>query len=183
MRLFDRVWPLYNSSGHNAHDFLMALLPTTPLAERTELAKELIWELRKVASTPEQIRTCKAKPTGQPAPDVKPLTAAAPLVSRTQDLATAEDPRQLVSVWRKMQAQADHHTAETLRQRVKEMLESPLDTFTPAELRQLAGALTDVQRIQRLALGLSPDNPGIPVRDELEEKGVEVRFVPRNRAS
>jgi hypothetical protein len=182
MRLFDRVWPLYHSSGHNANDFLAALLPTTPLAERTELAKELVWELRKMASTPEQIRTCKAKPTGQPAPGVLPLTAAAPLAP-VQNLATAEDPRQLVSVWRKMQAQADHHTAEILRQRVKEILESPLDTFTPAELRQLAGALTDVQRIQRLALGLSPDNPGIPVRDELEEKGVEVRFVPRSRAS
>ena len=82
---------------------------------------------------------------------------------------------QLVQGWRKKQAKSDWETADAIRTHIKLLLNNavmqkpdPLGgkpeirtKLTPSQIRSLTGALADLQRIQRLALGMSTENIGV----------------------
>lgn len=91
----------------------------------------------------------------------------------------APSPWQVVEAWRRNQALEDYKTADAIRSQIKLILkkavaktqvvdavtgETRVDvvtTLTPIQIRALAQAAADLQRIQRLALGLSTENVGI----------------------
>ena len=81
---------------------------------------------------------------------------------------------QLVQDWRRKQAKDDYQTADQARLAIKLTLKDSLKqeagpdgkpvyrtTLKPHEIRQLTQAMTDIQRVQRLALGLSTENVGV----------------------
>lgn len=90
-----------------------------------------------------------------------------------------EDPFQLVLEWREKQALADYRSAERIRTSINLYLQDSVQkvphpdqvknkgefvyktSLKPGEARQVAQALEAVQRVQRLALGLSTDNIGV----------------------
>ena len=80
-----------------------------------------------------------------------------------------ETPTQTILRFRRMQAHADFVSAQNLRQvinRYIDVVESLIERqdtaaqVRPSDIRQIAGALRDLQSIQRVALGLPVDNVG-----------------------
>lgn len=175
---FKYIFTLYASSGHHAQDFIDALFPEDTPEDRKRLAKELLFELKATATTPEHFQTAGAKRTGTPAP----IAPYAPPTYAPTVLAEAQDPASLVREWRKLQARADHHTAEMVRNKVQEFIQTTKD-LSPSEMKALASALADIQKIQRLALGLSSENVGLPIKDDLQSSGIEVEFVATDKVS
>lgn len=169
---FDRLYDKYSISGYHAHDFVLAAHPELTSDEQRLLAKQLIRELHAGATSPRHFATLKATPTGSPAP----LTNQGTVSRLTPVIIEAQTPQQLVKEWRKLQAQADHQTAELVRSRIHEFMES-LSQPTASELRALAGALVDLQKVQRLALGLSSENVGLPIDTDSIACGIEVKFA------
>lgn len=117
-----------------------------------------------------------------------------------------EDGWALVLDWREKQSLDDYRTADRVRTSIKLMLSESIETVTssdgkvsyrsklkPAEARQLSQALEAIQRVQRLALGLSTDNIGVNMGNgkgagasgaEVEkpvEEGVPTFVVEMNR--
>lgn len=81
---------------------------------------------------------------------------------------------QMVEQWRSKQAVEDYRTADTARAVVRLLLKSAIvkvkkadgseafeASMKPHEVRQLTQAMADIQRVQRLALGLSTENVGV----------------------
>jgi len=83
-----------------------------------------------------------------------------------------------INAWRQRQALDDWRSADALRTAIKIIIrekilkkEGQVNTVLKAvEIRQLAQALCDIQRVQRLALGMSTDNVGIDRPDSNVEK-------------
>lgn len=87
--------------------------------------------------------------------------------------------------WRANQANHDWKTSDTIRMHIALVLKHGLQkirvdgrdewatTLKPGDIRQLAMAAADVQRVQRLALGMSTDNIGVDSPDSNVEKAVE----------
>jgi hypothetical protein len=83
---------------------------------------------------------------------------------------------QLVQGWRRGQAGKDFECAEKLRQHLDSLLAQHLkivdgemiSKLTPTSLGRLADTAAKIQRMQRLALGMSTDNVGIPILPEPE---------------
>lgn len=93
---------------------------------------------------------------------------------QTGGKAYREDGWALVLDWREKQSLDDYRTADRVRTSIKLMLSGSIEAVTsqdgkvtyrsklkPAEARQLSQALEAIQRVQRLALGLSTDNIGV----------------------
>lgn len=82
---------------------------------------------------------------------------------------------QLIQQWRSKQAVEDYKTADALRNAIKVILSDSIkketkdgkSVFTtklkPSEIRALSHATAEIQRVQRLALGLSTDNVGMQI--------------------
>ena len=88
---------------------------------------------------------------------------------RTEEQHTAEL-WQVVQQWRRMQASEDWKTADAIRNHAKLILNNSLTKdidgsvqtkLLPRELVALADAMEKVQRMQRLALGMSTENVGM----------------------
>lgn len=120
-----------------------------------------------------------------------PPTVEAPVVEvikaigRNPDGVRSEampNPWQAIKAWRQKQATEDYRTADTLRMHLKllmkkslrkvrktlesgEVIEEFETTLKPHELKAVGQVAADIQRIQRLALGMSTENVGID-RDE-----------------
>ncbi len=85
-----------------------------------------------------------------------------------------------INDWRHKQAKEDYQLAEGIRTQVKLMLNNSLSkdpdsekistTMKPAHLRMLAQVAETVQKIQRLALGLSTENIGVESNVKTEEE-------------
>lgn len=90
--------------------------------------------------------------------------------------------------WRRQQSAHDYKAADTVRQVCKMLLKESIvikvledgtrdyrSTIKPNDLRAIMNTLTDVQRVQRLALGMSTENLGLesPVTDSNVEKAVD----------
>lgn len=102
---------------------------------------------------------------------------AEPTAGRTAtDVAVRAQPSpwQTVQEWRRKQSIEDYKSGDTVRTAVKLLLKNSMKrvdvgdgkvefqtTLKPHEVKQLAQALESVQRIQRLAVGLSTENIGI----------------------
>lgn len=172
------VFALYAPSGYHAQDFVDALFPEDTPEDRKLLAKDLLFELRATGTTPEHFQTAAAKRVGTPAP-IQPY---APPTYAPAVLVGAQDPAELIREWRKLQAKADHLTAEMVRNKIQEFIQTTQD-LSPSEIKALASALADIQKIQRLALGMSSENVGLPIKDDLQSQGVEVAFVAANKVS
>lgn len=175
---FKHVFTLYASSGYHAQDYVDALFPDDTPEDRKRLAKDLLFELRATGTTPEHFKTAGARRTGTPAPipPYTPPTYAPAILTDTQD------PSVLIKEWRKLQAKADHVTAEMVRNKVQELINNT-PNLTPSELKALASALADIQKIQRLALGLSSENVGMNIKDDMQSQGIEVSFVAADKVS
>ena len=169
---FDQLYDRYCVSGYHAADVVLATYPHLEPDEQRLLAKQLIRELHAGAALPRHFATLKATPTGQPAP----LTLSGNISRLTPVTIEAATPQELVREWRKLQAKADHQTAEMVRARVMELMES-MSQPTPSELRALAACLVDLQKVQRLALGLSSENVGMQVDTDTISSGIEVKFA------
>jgi len=67
--------------------------------------------------------------------------------------------------WRQTQSSADYLTAGKIREHLRLLLDAGLtedgSKYTPSELGRLAAVAESIQRIQRLALGMSTENVGM----------------------
>mgnify|MGYP003641775461 CR=1 FL=1 len=79
--------------------------------------------------------------------------------------------------WRIMQGQEDYQTAAALRQHVKIRLNQALrkkdngevfSSLMPRDVDAISRTLLNIQKIQRLALGMSTENVGVPNTDQLQ---------------
>lgn len=69
--------------------------------------------------------------------------------------------------WRETQAIADWQLAEKLRRHISNLLGMAIGGEAhvgPQAIKQLASAMVDLQKVQRLALGLSSENIGFPMK-------------------
>jgi hypothetical protein len=84
---------------------------------------------------------------------------------------------QKLLAWRERQAIADWQLADRLRRYIKYVLQKaeaqltkpsddgePAWHYSPSDIRHMAGAIMDLQKVQRMALGLSSENVGFPLR-------------------
>lgn len=86
--------------------------------------------------------------------------------------------RSMVSSWRNTQSKKDYLSAEKLRQKA----ESLMDTAgTPSEIKALAITLEKLQKIQRLALGLSTENVSELEKTPPTETGGPIFIVEINK--
>lgn len=96
---------------------------------------------------------------------------------------------QVVQQWRAGQAESDFKTADAIRTHVKLMLNNGFlrdadggvqTKLTPSQINSLADTLSVVQRIQRLALGMSTENVGVdrPVESHIEQPASTDSDVP-----
>lgn len=121
-------------------------------------------------------KTEEIRETVPVAPPVEVPSEALPFTGReAADVRPQAQPSlwQAVQEWRRKQAKDDYQTADLARTALKLILKDTLKrevvdgkevyrtTLKPHELRQITQAMSDVQRVQRLALGLSTDNLGI----------------------
>lgn len=90
-----------------------------------------------------------------------------PSISLTAEEIAALSPQDLIKKWRQQQAESDYRSNELLRRiLLRKILRSQHTDFK--DLRAAASALLDIQRAQRLALGLSTDNVGMRIEGEDE---------------
>lgn len=85
--------------------------------------------------------------------------------------------------WRIGQAESDYKTADAIKAHIKLLINTSIErtnqgaksTLSSGQLKALAQALESVQRIQRLAIGLSTENFGIdiPSKDGVDDSNVE----------
>lgn len=153
----DRLYKEWIVSGAHPADFLL----NHKHATNVDIG-EWKWQLRMEAKEPRHFATLEALD--------RPPTGVAPTVN---EVTRVENVGELIRDWRAMQCKADHSSAEAVRARILEFVESS-SGLTASELRSLAGALAEVQKIQRLALGLSTENTGVQVS---EARGLKVKFV------
>lgn len=82
---------------------------------------------------------------------------------------------QVVQQWRAGQAEADWKTADNIRSHLKLILNNavvmdddgkPHSKLTPRDLVNVADALETLQKVQRLALGMSTENVGVDRPDD-----------------
>jgi hypothetical protein len=86
--------------------------------------------------------------------------------------------------WRELQATQDYTSADKLRRLIEEYFaHRPLNPYTGKEeripikeLRQIAAALVDIQKVQRMAIGLSTENVGVKL-DGVDESGSMLPIV------
>jgi len=116
------------------------------------------------------------------------------MVDRPKPSDQKADLWQMVQQWRRAQAKKDYDTANVLRDHVALILNNSsymiVDSesgeqrlgskLSPTQIRMLAKALESIQRIQRLALGMSTENIGVepPVKDEVPTDKPEDDGVP-----
>lgn len=143
----------------------------------------------------EMIRQATVETYSEPAPPPEPEPEPEPSAYEEQ---TEPDPKPLpqpvhqtiddrvwdkIKTWRASQSRNDYETADALRQHVKlfinqttvrnELNGEVIGTkMRAAEMGQLGRTLLDVQRIQRLSLGMSTDNIG--VKNPAEQLAAEV---------
>ena len=144
--------------------------------------------------------------------DTKETVSAEPIIDKAEvgkeigiDFAGVKEEAQpstwqVISRWRSKQAVDDWKTADSLRVQIKLMLQKAVkkkvragdngETITEYEtslsaheLRAITTALESIQRIQRLALGLSTENVGVDFPEVagkkiIEEQTLEERIVP-----
>jgi hypothetical protein len=88
--------------------------------------------------------------------------------------------------WREKQAISDWNLAENLRRYIKTMITETvkLDVdnrffWSASSIRQIAAAMVDLQKMQRLALGMSSENIGIPLKG-VNQGGEQIPVVNFN---
>jgi len=92
----------------------------------------------------------------------------------------------MVTTWRKGQSINDFKVTDNLRLHIKVILNNALTKYIgpdgqekvktslkTKEIRDIAGALEAIQRIQRLALGLSTQNVGVGIESRIESNDIE----------
>lgn len=109
-------------------------------------------------------------------PELPEAASELPVGRQAEGVAASASPQgwQLLQQWRRKQAVEDWKGADQVRMVVKMLLKDSVKettapdgkksystTLKPHEVRQITQALSDVQRIQRLAIGLSTENVGI----------------------
>lgn len=129
-----------------------------------------------------------------PIPDATPPGRATP-VSEVKPLAIPSD-WETIRSWRRKQAGDDYRTADTVRSICKMILKNSIErvttesggqdlrtTLKPHEVRAITDALNGVQRMQRLALGMSTENVGVdspvtPQDSHVEKNKDETPDIP-----
>lgn len=104
-----------------------------------------------------------------------------------------------VQDWRNGQVISDWRTTDTIRAHINSILKrgwqrvevrneagkliayENVSTLTPSEIRQLSTAAAEVQRVQRLALGLSTENIGLEAIIENADSNVEKTGTPADK--
>jgi hypothetical protein len=153
----------------------------------------LLQEYKRKGTDPPKswVATHKAKPKGEIHPgDIRvdlftlktfptPVVLAEPEDVNTELLTGMDEDAQFklsqrILNWRQRQAQLDWTTGENIRRYIGLLLDSAiiLDPVTgekilkynPSDMKSMTSALLDVQKIQRLALGLSSENIGFPLK-------------------
>jgi hypothetical protein len=85
--------------------------------------------------------------------------------------------------WRQQQSGQDYTTADKIRMHLHILLEKGLTdegtSYTPTELARLANVAESIQRIQRLALGLTTENVGMETPQTHVEKDVTPEESPQ----
>jgi hypothetical protein len=129
-----------------------------------------------LASSPTAAAVVEAAAAPREAVATERASVAAAIGRPIDDVAPGAQPQgwQLINAWRAKQAVEDWKTADSIRAHIKLILRDSLvrttdadgkthlsTKLTPVQARALAGVAADIQRIQRLALGLSTDNVGV----------------------
>lgn len=141
--------------------------------------------------TPDEVKVREEEVPAAPIAEVKDIT---PMIGRHADDVKPRaqmSPWQAVQEWRRKQAKEDYQTADQARLAIKLILKDSLKqvegpdgrpafktSLKPHEVRQLTQAMSEVQRIQRLALGLSTENIGVDTPAPVTEGHVEKNVTP-----
>lgn len=150
-----------------------------------------------------EVRTATGIKDAEPA-EVAEAAAREPGTLEAEVNATSEEPVdakpdgggiswKAIAQFRRKQAMEDWRTADFLRSHLKSILKKSLKLETdpetgegrlvsqlkPHEVRQLAQTATEVQRMQRLALGLSTENLGIDPPDTDSGSHIEKNVTPK----
>ena len=155
--------------------------PRAQMALRLNLV-ELIYNENPSTVDPRVVQTWCAGV--RPDPSFSPETyVPLPLSAQNQRIAKAhshsltilpgESPTQAIMRMRQEQSHWDYNSAAQLRAQI---LEAICTTARPSDLRQLAGALRDVQAIQRVSLGLGVDNVGFTLEGH-DSQGAQLPTV------
>jgi hypothetical protein len=197
-----RVFTVYINSGLHPADYLEWIKYPNP--ENKKLQMRLHADLRERMDnlqTPPQILidTCKSK-RGQPPPirEVQPLftdiinpTTSLPaliggevavhqtLLSASTDLTVdpSMSPTEQIKLWRAKQSYDDYSSAQQLRRQVLALIPmiNPHD-FRASDIRSIAATLLDIQKIQRMAIGLSSENVGFKM-EGLDSEGADLPVI------
>ena len=138
----------------------------------TVQAADIDKQIQQVTEAAANIKQAKQQvvPDAPPAEVVPP----GPVVLPAGTPKAQQDAWAMVQTWRNNQASTDWKTAEAVRNHIRMLTAENIrviddkdgkvryaSTLTPAQVRNLAEAATIVQRMQRLAIGLSTENIGI----------------------
>jgi hypothetical protein len=158
----------------------------------THVAQQINTETKGI-QTPEDLK--ERKDNIPQTPPEETAADIAPMIGRSSDVKPQAQMSawQAVQAWRRKQSKSDYETAEQARLAIKLILKDSIrrvdaeggfaTSLKPHEVRQLTQAISDVQRIQRLALGLSTENIGVDSPAPVSEGHVEKNITPTEEAS
>ena len=191
-----RIFSRYMTSGLHPESFLRSIGYPNP--ENRDFQRRLHYDLRdhldayKNASVPPTlVSTIRAQPntpalsTYTPVPfqeiiesdfiPASPLTPSPPSPAASLTVDPALSPSEQIQKWRSQLSFDDWTSSQLLRTKVLEITNTITpENFKPADIRSIAATMLDIQRIQRMALGLSSENLGF----KMEGKDADGEDLP-----
>jgi hypothetical protein len=206
---FNILFEFWAMTGLHIHDFAIGLGVDGDIGITNVLQTWTAELKDKIIADPdcpiEWKNTAKSKPTGcvqhgdilltpfkrkfKSLPSVEVLEPEDGYVPKYSPQETRETLTAKIVRWRESQALADWRTAEKLRRYIVNMLvradqisaegNEALAIFGAQSVRQIAAAMVDLQKMQRLALGLSSENIGFRMPD-MSQGGEQLPIVNFN---
>jgi len=101
------------------------------------------------------------------------------LLSASTDLTVdpSMSPTEQIKLWRAKQSYDEYSSAQQLRRQVLALIPmiNPHD-FRASDIRSIAATLLDIQKIQRMAIGLSSENVGFKM-EGLDSEGADLPVI------
>jgi len=177
---FNALFEFWIFTGLHITDFIVGLDFPGDLTDLiNDWPKKLKAKIKNTVEPPKEWRsTLKAKPTGNVQPgDINLFTfqreikTVEPLdiielseIEETPLPMKREQIQAKIINWRESQALSDWTLAEKLRDKIKNLCDGEHCYLGADYIKKLSAALVDLQKVQRLALGLSSENIGFPLK-------------------
>ena len=191
-----RVFSHYIQSGLHPESFLKSIGYPNP--ENRTFQRRLHYDLRDHLDVyqgakipPALVATIRATVSSPPLPTYMPVpfmailesdfTPTSPLVPDGPSVSLVVDtslsPSDQIQKWRSQLAFDDWSSSQLLRSKVIEIARTITpENFKPSDIRAIAATMLDIQRIQRMALGLSSENLGFKM-DGKDADGLDLPVI------